>query len=82
MVRCNVCNLFVYSDCLSIVDSLRRETVHETPQVVLSLSKSIKNCGDTDTIQAILDCPSGTGQHPILVGYVFYILFDLILTIC
>lgn len=53
-----------------LVDSLQRESVHETPQIVLTLGQFIENCGNPEAIQAILDCPSGTGQHPILVGQV------------
>ncbi|KJA16325.1 hypothetical protein HYPSUDRAFT_207118 [Hypholoma sublateritium FD-334 SS-4] len=58
------------SEIFQVHDSLLRESKHQTPQISMPLSKFVENLKDPNTIQAILDSPYGTGQHPRLIGHV------------
>ena len=51
---------------------LKRETSFEDPYENLDLSAFIGNLRNPRSIQAILSCSAGAGQHPVLVGYVYF----------
>lgn len=60
--------IFLISWLIDNVDSLLRESHHTEPQISMTIAEFIDNLKNPNAIQAILDSPYGTGQHPRLIG--------------